>query len=570
MKSLIIIFKIIGGKYKDIVMLTLLAFFASIAEVFSIGMIIPFMSLLADPSAITQNYPFMMLLISDGSEDEVITKVTILFILATVFSAAVKIYLLHKQTSYSYCLGTKLSTMIFSGALKLPYSVQHKQKGSDLAAMAFHKSNQMVQTAFMPLLGLVSSVLMILFVSVFLINIDVKIYMTILVFLGIGYSVTILVTRRKIKNIGSTISGEESGLMKLILESKNSAKDIKLMGMEKKFRDFFYLKLLPLNKKRSSVVLISRTPKYIIEVIFILLIVLIVLQVEASNIPALLPTLAVMALAGQKLLPQTQQVYNNIILLGSSRSHVKELRDALESTAFIKDFEVKGVDSKLDGCISLDNVSFSYGNKKILEGVSFKACPGELIAVTGKSGSGKSTLLDIAMGLLRPDEGSLRINGESIDSSGGIRDYQSGVAHVPQAPFVFDATIAENVAFEWCQEKIKVDRVKEALAVAGLLDEVKSKPDGIWQKVGDNGALLSGGQRQRLSIARAIYLNKKIYIMDEVTSAIDAEAEKNLYLALKRIATSSGKIFLFVTHSQIADTFMDKSFLLSHTKLIEK
>jgi len=159
--------------------------------------------------------------------------------------------------------------------------------------------------------------------------------------------------------------------------------------------------------------------------------------------------------------------------------------------------------------------------------LNFIVPKGSKVGVIGSTGSGKSTLLDVLMGLLLPTDGALKIDGQKITDT-NYRSWQSHIAHVPQAIFLADATIAENVALGVEPKNIDWDRVKESLQRARILQTIETMPLGLKTVVGERGVRLSGGQRQRIGIARALYKYADVVILDEATSALDNETEREV------------------------------------------
>lgn len=215
--------------------------------------------------------------------------------------------------------------------------------------------------------------------------------------------------------------------------------------------------------------------------------------------------------------------------------------------------------------VEFRNVSFSYDSERVLDDITFKASAGEIIAIVGPSGAGKSTLLDLVGRFYDPESGSICING--IDIRDLDPDHWSHCwALVDQQPFLFHASIRENVAYG--KPNATDEEIRSALREANLLDFVDSLPNGILTEVGDRGARLSGGQRQRLTIARALLMNPSILLLDEVTSALDAESERAVREALDRLM--SGRTSLVVAHRLSTIRSATRILVLERGKLVEQ
>jgi ATP-binding cassette subfamily B protein len=175
--------------------------------------------------------------------------------------------------------------------------------------------------------------------------------------------------------------------------------------------------------------------------------------------------------------------------------------------------------------IDVEGLWFGYSDdEEVLKDINLTIRPGERVAFIGKTGSGKSTLTDVLMGLLTPSRGRILLNGEALDD-GNIAEWQRRIAHVPQAIFLSDDSIAANIAFGSNRHEIDMERVRRAAERADIADFVERLPEGFETTVGERGIRLSGGQRQRIGIARALYKNASVLVLDEATSALDASTE---------------------------------------------
>lgn len=214
-------------------------------------------------------------------------------------------------------------------------------------------------------------------------------------------------------------------------------------------------------------------------------------------------------------------------------SSVRSLSEVLESPDLEINQGKKSVDTVI-GDIVFNDVEFTYStnHKPSLNGISFSASPGKMIALVGPSGSGKSTLINLIIGFLRPTGGIITLDGENMQNL-DLRTMRRSLSVVPQESILFDGTIFENIAYGLSD--VTADEIEDALRVANAWDFVNAFELGIHTVVGERGARLSGGQKQRLAIARALIRNPRILILDEATSALDSESEKLIQSALKNL-----------------------------------
>jgi len=204
------------------------------------------------------------------------------------------------------------------------------------------------------------------------------------------------------------------------------------------------------------------------------------------------------------------------------------------------------VDNSVFRELVLNNISFYYENPslKSLKNISLKISSGESIGFIGKSGAGKTTLIDVLLGLLKPQSGSITYNEVSLENS--LDTWLSNVAYLPQQTFLIDDTLQRNIALGVNDKDIDNERLKSSILQSNLYDFVSQLPNGLQTVIGDSGIRLSGGQRQRIALARAFYHNRNVLVMDESTSALDPETEKEIVKEIKFL--KGKKTTIVITH----------------------
>ena len=296
-------------------------------------------------------------------------------------------------------------------------------------------------------------------------------------------------------------------------------------------------------------------PKYLLELMAYSSVIFLILYLNLENggrLEATLPTLAVFALAGFKLLPAINLCYVALSIARGNMSSFEILRKDLLDSAGKADQGFSENETNLASSeklvkIELENIAFTYPNSDnlTLKNINLNISVGSFIGVVGSSGSGKSTLMDIVLGLIEPDMGEIRINGKALDSS-NLRDWQKNIGVVSQNIFLADSSIIENVAFGIPLEKVNKSFVLNAIKLANLDEFIESLPEGIDTKVGERGVQLSGGQRQRIGIARALYNDASVLVFDEATSSLDGITEKKVMDAIYNL--SGQKTVIMVAH----------------------
>ena len=216
-------------------------------------------------------------------------------------------------------------------------------------------------------------------------------------------------------------------------------------------------------------------------------------------------------------MPLFEELYREFLAIKSRAVHRRELKLATDSGKLSFQRE-----------LSVENLGFAYPGREetVLKEVSFHVPKGAFVGIVGPSGAGKTTFVDILLGLLRPAKGRILVDG--VDVWQDIRAWQANIAYVPQTIYLIDGTIRENIALGMRPEDIDDDKVRRVLKMAELHDFVAAQPKGINAMVGERGVRLSGGQRQRIGIARALYQEPEVLILDEATSSLDSATEESI------------------------------------------
>jgi ABC-type multidrug transport system fused ATPase/permease subunit len=270
--------------------------------------------------------------------------------------------------------------------------------------------------------------------------------------------------------------------------------------------------------------------------------------------------------AAFRLLPAVNRLINNFQIINVSRPQVDEVFKDLDLPE--QSNHENSDRSVLGNEITVDDISFSYSEslKDAVSGVSVKIGRGEAVGFIGPSGSGKSTLIDILLGLLEPKSGKVLVDGRDIYDD--LRSWQDQIGYVPQSIFLTDDTLRRNIAFGLSKEKIDDDAVKSAIRLAQLEEFVASLPEGMETLVGERGVRLSGGQRQRIGIARALYHNPDVLVLDEATSSLDTETEHGVMQAVQ--ALQGDKTVIIVAHRLSTVEYCDRLYRLENAHIVDE
>ena len=266
--------------------------------------------------------------------------------------------------------------------------------------------------------------------------------------------------------------------------------------------------------------------------ILVFAIILLISEGSQGNVVSIL---SIYAIAGYKLLPTMQQLYKSISCMSANGSVVADLIKILSEPTTAPDIHVYDSLTSVNQ-IKLNDIKYKYpsANQIILNGINVEFKKGQLNTIAGPSGSGKSTLADIMLGLLHPASGDIYVDGQLLKGK-ILSDYQHSIGYVPQHIFILDDTVLANVAFGVEKENVDIEKVKQALIQANAMEFVEKLPGNLNANLGQDGKLLSGGQRQRIGIARALYRDNKILILDEPTAALTFAETQTLFRLVRQL-----------------------------------
>lgn len=526
---------------RQFVWLLVLMIFGSFSEMISIGAVLPFLAVLTAPSRVFEYkaiQPFVHLL-GISTADQLIFPITVAFGMAGLIAGAMRILLLRVSTHLSFAVGADLGMSIYRKTLYQPYIVHISRNGSEVISGITDKTHTVIYSIITPSLILVSSSVML--IAILLVLLTINPYIAIIAFGGFGilYAVIIKVSRNKLKGYSRCIARETTQVIKSLQEGLGGIRDVLLDGSQSTYCDIYRNADQPLRKAQGDIQFIGQSPRYAMEAIGMLLIASLayLLTRQEDGISKAIPVLGALALGAQRLLPALQQSYYAWSAILSGQSSLQNAIELLDQP--LPDHHDQQVFKAIPfhNQIKLCEVSFRYNPQTpwVLKNLNLEILKGSRVGFIGTTGSGKSTLLDIVMGLLQPNEGSLEIDGHPITEK-NYRSWQVNIAHVPQAIFLADSTIAENIAFGVHKEKIDYERVHQAARQSQIADMIESWPGRYETFVGERGVRLSGGQRQRIGIARALYKQADVIIFDEATSALDNDTEKAVMQAIESLS----------------------------------
>jgi ABC-type multidrug transport system fused ATPase/permease subunit len=535
---------------KQFLLLLILMLLTSFAEIISIGAVLPFLSVLTAPDRIFEMSVMQPIIESFELTEpkQLLLPLTLTFGLATLLAGVMRLLLLWASTKLSFAAGADLSNSIYRRTLYQPYAVHCKRNSSEIIDAISGKANGVIYNIIVPTITLISSTMMLLVVLIALFLLDPLILLVAFGGFGLIYVAIIRLTRKQLMSNSQSIARESVQVIKSLQEGLGGIRDVLIDGSQEAYCKTYRNADLLLRRAQGNSLFIAASPRYGMEALGMLLIAVLAYSMaqQVDGIAKVIPILGALALGAQRLLPMLQQAYGSWTQINSWQV---SLRVALELLDQPLPDQITQTVTQLpfNQTIVLRQLGFRYEEtgSYVLNNLNLTIKKGSRIGFIGTTGSGKSTLLDIVMGLLQPTNGLLAVDEKPVTSTNN-RAWQSHIAHVPQAIFLADSTIEENIAFGIPRDQIDHFRVKQAAEQAQIAESIESWPKQYQTFVGERGVRLSGGQRQRIGIARALYKQADVIIFDEATSALDSETEQAVIQAIENL--SKELTLLIVAH----------------------
>ena len=533
-------------RQKQFYFLVPLMLIASIAEIMSIGAILPFLGALSAPDQVL-NHPFTQIVINKFSimfnisvitePSQLVLPITILFIVTVLLAGIIRLTLLYFITRISYATGADLSINIYRNTLYQKYEMHLESNSSEIISGIITKTNVVIDGVLNPVLTLISSIILLIGIISALLLIDARVAIFASTGFGLLYWLIIIYTRAKLRNNSKIISDNSDLMVKSIQEGLGGIRDVIIDNTQHFYCNLYKSADLPLRKAAGKNKFITVSPRFAMEAIGMSLIASLAYFMQLQDgVLVVIPILGAIALGAQRLLPALQQAYSSYSSIKASMSSLENVLRLLSKPSSEYDNELPPTPLKFTKEIKLNDVNFHYKGESsyVLRNINLTIRKGSRVGIIGETGSGKSTLIDIIMGLLPPTEGGIFIDGELVTNK-NRRSWQAHIAHVPQHIYLSDTSVEENIAFGVKKGEINHELVKKSAKNAQIKDSISAWRDGFKTFVGERGVKLSGGQRQRIGIARALYKNADVLIFDEATSALDNNTEKAVMMALESI-----------------------------------
>jgi ABC-type multidrug transport system fused ATPase/permease subunit len=553
--------------YLFCVLLVVVSFF----EVLSIGMVIPLTLMLNDYeflSNINQIFnKFNIQPISNLFNLQI--AILFFFILIFLIKFIFSIILSNNKNKFVYKLKGNWQKKVFSNYLNKDYSFFYNKNQSSLVLNCINNINNFTQMGLLGIMEFITEIFIILSLFTLLLFIEpigcfFVFFISLLFYLIYSY-----LTKNKIKKLGIQRSLSEKDLYNNAKETLSGLKEIFLYQKKEHFFEKFRIssdKFSESNYKHATLV---DLPRFLLELLAILCFVMLVLVLLISNsfTTIVLTKLGVFVAVTFKLLPSLNRLTVSLSKIRYGLSSFYSIRGEILSSIKKKNnlFVEKKKNLSFENSIELKNINFSYINKNVLSNINLKINKNSIIGIVGESGSGKTTLANIICGLLKPDKGSVLVDGYAIKKN-NVDSWLAKIGYIPQDIFLLEDTIKNNIVFfTGCNTRKHQNRltnIYEKTNLSSFVGKLKNKFNTVIYKNPNN---LSGGQIQRIAIARALYKGSDIMIFDEATSSLDLKNQKRVLKTVRHLKTE--KTIIIISHQNFIYSICDVVYKISDGKI---
>ena len=535
-------------------------------ETISLGIVVPIIGILTQDDY-QQKYPFIVDIFGNLSREELISAVMVAMVLIYVVRSLFLFWSLWIQKGFSASVSGRLSQSLFSIYLRQPYMF-HLQRNSSTLMRNAKNATSVVTCGVDPFLVLLTDGLVAIAMFALLIAVEPVGTLAVLLVFGLSTFVFQRTTRRRIDNWGYQVDYHETKILQHLQEGFGGAKDVKVLGRENEFLSQHEKHLgesIRINRIYNVILTLPRSFMEIITIVGLCLLV-VSMVVRGRELADIVPILGLFAAAAFRVMPSINRllmatqtlIFNRSIIASVYKDFLLDSPDSLTT----------GSGNKFAAQLELTDVSFKYPTAATasLQNVSLVVKRGEAVGFVGPSGAGKSTLVDVILGLFAPTSGVVKVDGQDVQQN--LRNWQNQIGYVPQAIYLTDDTLRRNVAFGLNDENIDDNLVRNAIRLAQLEDFVATLPEKLETVVGERGVRLSGGQRQRIGIARALYHNPSVLVLDEATSSLDTPTEHGVMQAVQ--ALQGSKTVLIVAHRLSTVEYCDRLYKIENARITEE
>ncbi len=529
-------------------LLFVLMLITAVLETIGIGLIMPFITVMTDPGIIENNVWLSRAKTFIGAKDQFDFLIFMGF--GLVFFYILKNiglgFLNYFQLRFIFSKRSVLGRRLFRTYLYKPFTFHLERNTAELMRNITNETIR-VFNFVQSLLKVCSESCVFCAIVIMLLWINPIIVVSSIAVLGILSGIFYKSVSNYLKKLGQRVQISLKYTGQAVLEGLGAIKEVKLANKEEYFPNIYFSNMMDNARANWRYSTISTIPKLSLEIVSVgsVIIIIVLLRMQGHDIKTMLPILSLFAMATIRLMPSLSQIVSNLQLARFDSSAVDIIYDDMKGNEHLRE-GLSQAYFNLKGSITINNLSYTYPNsqKYSLHDIRVRIDKGQAVAFAGTSGAGKTTLANIILGLLYPSGGGIYVDNSDIFQD--LNSWQRNIGYVPQAIYLLDTTVRNNIAFGIEDREIDDELVWKALRISQLEDLVNELPQGLDTVIGENGVRLSGGQRQRIGIARALYHDPDLLVLDEATSSLDGETEREVSRAIEVL--SGSKTLIIIAH----------------------
>jgi len=553
-----------------------LMLFVGIIQTFSIISVFPFISVVSNPSIVATN-PILKDVYDQfqfGSVNQFLIFLGSLVLAFVVISNAATVLSNYYQIRFSSLVFHNVGSRLLKKYLYQPYVFFLDKHTAELSKNILDEVNNFTDGILMPALQMLVNIISAAMVLTLLMVVDYKLSLLAILVLGGFYLLVFSLLKKKLTRISREKVQANQNRFKISSEAFGGIKDLKILHKEESFLEIYRVHSSKFAKIKAINATIQKVPQSLLEIIVFggILVIVIYLLISTGDLAKALPIITLYGFAAIRLKPSIQTIFSSYSLLKFNYYSLEVLYhdfnegDLVPGGLILKTDDNKRLEFK--NAIHLDHISYRYPNshENVIDDLSLTIPKNKSIAFVGATGSGKTTLIDIILGLLTHQRGRLIVDETEINNDNLIQ-WQNNLGYVSQQIYLLDESIESNIAFCVPPDEIDHNAVQRAAKIANLDEFISSLPDKYQTEVGERGLRISGGQRQRIGIARALYRNPDILILDEATSSLDGITEDVIIEALNNL--SGSRTIIMVAHRLTTVMNCDVIYLLDKGEIVD-
>lgn len=559
---------------KHVSILLIVMLLMAFLDAAGVASILPFIGVLSNPEVVETNELLNLTFVTSqkfgvDTIDQFLILLGALVFLILITSLVFKAFATYALTRFALAVECSICKRLVESYLHQSYSWFLDRNSADLGKTILSEVNTVVINGMLPLMRIAAQTMVVLALTGLLLLVDPGLALTVGLVLGLSYVVIFSAVSALLKRLGQERAEANQERFTVISEAFGAAKQVKVGGLEQAYVHRFSKPAVTYAMGQGKMSIIGALPRFALEAIAFggMLLVILHLMIQSSSFADVLPILTLYTLAGYRLMPALQQIYQAFAQLRFVGPALDDLHKDLDSLDFS---QINGSETSLLPLrenIRLQQVSYRYPNAPHLtiKDINLTIPAYSTVGFVGTTGSGKTTTVDLILALLEPHQGYLMVDNQIITSE-NRKQWQRTIGYVPQNIYLSDDSIAANIAFGIPRDDIDQLAIEQAAKSANLHDFVIGDlPEGYSTTVGERGVRLSGGQRQRIGIARALYNKPQVLVLDEATSALDKLTEQAVMEAVHNLGHKI--TIILIAHRLSTVRQCDQIFMLSRGEI---